>query len=363
MRLWFDCFVRVTEFDYHLPPEYIATQPLKDRDQSRLMLLHRHSGHISHHLFSELPDLLQSTDVLVLNNTLVFPARLLGYRLGLTSENRGIGGVLHARIEVLLVKQVERDVWDALVKPGRKIRIGEEIHFGTGELRCSVLGRGPRGLRRLRFDYQGKFEDLVDKLGHVPLPPYIARPDTAEDRNRYQTVFAKKRGAVAAPTAGLHFTRKILDQLQKKGVQIQEITLHVGPGTFQPVRSEIVEEHQMEAENFEVSSEAACAIQQARTKGKRIIAVGTTVARTLESVAARNAGCIVPDAGETTLFIFPGYSFSAVDGLLTNFHLPRSTLLMLVSAFAGLDLMREAYKQAIALEYRFYSYGDCMLIL
>jgi len=355
--------VKVTDFDYHLPAEFIANQPLKDRDQSKLMLLHRKSGSISHHLFSDLPDLLQATDVLVLNNTLVFPARLLGYRLGLTSENRGNGASLRARIEVLLVKQVERDVWDALVKPGRKMRIGERVRFGTGELECTVLGRGPRGLRRLRFDCQGNFEALVDRLGHVPLPPYISRPDTDEDRNRYQTVFAKRRGAVAAPTAGLHFTPNVLDRLRRKGVQIQEITLHVGPGTFQPVRSEMVEEHHMEAEYFEVSSEAAGTIQRARNEGKRIIAVGTTVARTLETVASRHAGVIVPEAGETTLFIYPGYSFSSVDGLLTNFHLPRSTLLMLVSAFAGRELIREAYEQAVVQAYRFYSYGDCMLIL
>lgn len=326
------------------------------------MLLRRNTGAISHHLFSEFPDLLQGSDIVILNNTKVFPARLLGQRVGLTAA-KGKGTSRSARIEVLLVKQVEQNVWEALVRPGRKLRIGERVRFGDGELEGTVLERGLRGIRKLKFDYEGNFERLVDRLGHVPLPPYVSRPDTAEDSNRYQTVFAKKRGAVAAPTAGLHFTPAVLDRLRAKGIQLQEITLHVGLGTFQPVRGETVEEHRMEPESFEVTPGTANLIQCAISERRGIIAVGTTVARTLEFIASRHNGQIVGEAGETNLYIYPGFSFRCVNGLLTNFHLPRSTLLMLVSAFAGHELIQKAYRQAILLDYRFYSYGDCMLIL
>jgi S-adenosylmethionine:tRNA ribosyltransferase-isomerase len=324
--------------------------------------LRRNTGAISHHFFSEFPDLLEASDFVVLNNTKVFPARLLGHRLGFRAE-RGKTGWRSAQIEVLLVRQVEEKVWEALVKPGRKLRVGERVGFGKGELECTILERGLRGIRKLKFDFEGNFEALVDKLGHVPLPPYLARPDTAEDSNRYQTVYAKKRGAVAAPTAGLHFTPAVFDRLNAKGIQWQEITLHVGLGTFQPVRSDTVEEHRMEPESFEVTQETANRIQCAIAGKKRVIAVGTTVTRTLEFIALRHGGQIVPEVGETNLFIYPGFSFRCVNGLLTNFHLPRSTLLMLVSAFAGQELIREAYRQAILSGYRFYSYGDCMLIL
>jgi S-adenosylmethionine:tRNA ribosyltransferase-isomerase len=326
------------------------------------MLLHRNTGAISHHFFSEFPDLLRGSDIVVLNNTKVFPARLLGQRLGKTTE-KGRGNSCNAQIEVLLVKQVEQNVWEALVKPGRKLRIGERVRFGKGELEGTVQERGLRGIRKLRFDFDGNFDRLVDKLGHVPLPPYVSRPDTAEDTNWYQTVFAKKRGAVAAPTAGLHFTPAVLDRLRAKEIQLPEVTLHVGLGTFQPVRSETVEEHQMEPESYEVTPGTANLIQCAISERRRIIAVGTTVARTLEFIASRHNGQIVGEAGETNLFIYPGFSFRCVNGLLTNFHLPRSTLLMLVSAFAGHELIQKAYRQAILLDYRFYSYGDCMLIL
>jgi S-adenosylmethionine:tRNA ribosyltransferase-isomerase len=358
----FDSFVKVSDFDFQLPPGHIARHPLTNRDQSKLMLLRRDTGAISHHLFSEFPDLLQDSDIVVLNNTRVFPARLLGQRLGLTAAE-GKGVTCSARIEVLLTKQVEEKVWEALVKPGRKLRIGERVRFGNGELEGTVLERGLRGIRKFRFEYEGNFEVLVDRLGHIPLPPYLSRPDTAEDRNRYQTVFAKKRGAVAAPTAGLHFTPAVFDRLSAKGIQWQEITLHVGLGTFQPVGSETVEEHRMEPESLEVTPGTANMIQSAISARRRIIAVGTTVARTLEFIALRHDGQIVPESGETNLFIYPGFTFRCVNGLLTNFHLPRSTLLMLVSAFAGQELIREAYRQAILLGYRFYSYGDCMLIL
>lgn len=326
------------------------------------MLLRRKTGAISHHLFSEFPDLLDGSDLIVLNNTRVFPARLLGQRLGFRAEE-GKAAWCTAPIEVLLVRQVEEKVWEALVKPGRKLRIGERISFGKGELEATILERGLRGIRKLKFDFEGNFEALIDRLGHVPLPPYLARPDTAEDSNRYQTIFAKKRGAVAAPTAGLHFTPAVFDRLRSKGIQWQEITLHVGLGTFQPVRTDTLEEHWMGPESFEVTPETAASIQSAKTQKKRVIAIGTTVARTLEFIAIKHDGQIVPELGETNLFIYPGFSFRCVNGLLTNFHLPRSTLLMLVSAFAGSEMIREAYRQAILSGYRFYSYGDCMLIL
>ena len=326
------------------------------------MLLRRKTGAISHHLFSEFPDLLDGSDLIVLNNTRVFPARLLGQRFGFRAEE-GKAAWCTAPIEVLLVRQVEEKVWEALVKPGRKLRIGERISFGKGELEATILERGLRGIRKLKFDFEGNFEALIDRLGHVPLPPYLARPDTAEDSNRYQTIFAKKRGAVAAPTAGLHFTPAVFDRLRSKGIQWQEITLHVGLGTFQPVRTDTLEEHWMGPESFEVTPETAASIQSAKTQKKRVIAIGTTVARTLEFIAIKHDGQIVPELGETNLFIYPGFSFRCVNGLLTNFHLPRSTLLMLVSAFAGSEMIREAYRQAILSGYRFYSYGDCMLIL
>ncbi|MFN8009273.1 MAG: tRNA preQ1(34) S-adenosylmethionine ribosyltransferase-isomerase QueA [Terriglobia bacterium] len=355
--------MKVTEFDYDLPKDRIAAHPLKNRDQSRLMVLRRESGLISHHVFKEFPDLLESSDLVVLNNTRVIPARLLGFRLGLTSETAGRALLGQTRIEVLLIKQVEDRVWEALVKPGRKLRMGERVRFGQGELECTVTGRGPRGIRLVKFDFQGNFDSLLDQLGHVPLPPYIDRPDTEEDFKRYQTVFAKQRGAIAAPTAGLHFTPALLDRLREKRIETAEITLHVGPGTFQPVRTETVEDHQMEPEFFEVTAEAAGAIRRALSEKRRVVAVGTTVTRTLESLAIRQHGRVMATQGETDLFIYPGFKFRCVGGLLTNFHLPRSTLLMLASAFASRPLLQAAYQQAITQGYRFYSYGDCMLIL
>ena len=355
--------MRLSEFDYDLPEERIALHPRETRDQSRLMRLILTTGAISHHVFADLPDLLKPSDLLVLNNTKVFPARLLGYRQGLTSEFSGKARPLRAQIEVLLVKPLGDDVWETLVKPGRKMRIGEKVFFGQGQLECEVLERGNFGIRRVRFNYRGNFDEIVDQLGHVPLPPYIARPAEPRDKARYQTIFAKNRGAVAAPTAGLHFTPAVFERLRQRGVEWCEITLHVGLGTFQPVHSDLIEEHRMEAESYEISPEAAKAIDQAKPQGRRIIAVGTTVARALESVALQQEGQIVAGTGETDLFIYPGFRFRCIEGLMTNFHLPRSTLLMLVSAFAGRDLILKAYQQAVQAHYRFYSYGDCMLIL
>ena len=356
--------MKLADFDYHLPEELIAQRPLEKRDESRLMLVDRSPGRITHHIFKELPELLTPGDLLVLNNTRVFPARLLGHRRGITSEFHGKKhGPLPAQIEVFLLRPLGGDRWEALVKPGRKMRTGERAYFGKEELECEVLTRRARGIRVLRFFYEGEFEELVDRLGHIPLPPYIHRADETSDLEQYQTIFARKRGAVAAPTAGFHFTPEVFEALKVHGVGWNEITLHVGLGTFQPVQVENIEQHQMHREWFEITPETAAAIQAARLNHRRVAAIGTTVARTLECVAQANSGEILPASGETDIFIFPPYSFQAVDILHTNFHLPQSTLLMLVSAFAGRDLILEAYRQAVELRYRFFSYGDCMLIV
>ena len=348
-----------SEFEYPLPSDRIALYPSEKRDRSRLLRLVRATGRISHHRFAELPELLTPRDLLVLNNTKVFPARLIGKRAGLTSDKPPPGGILKAPIEVLLVRPVGPDTWEALVKPGRRIRVGERLLFGGGQLTAEVAGRGERGLRLLRFEYQGDFDAIVDRLGHIPLPPYIRRPDELHDRDRYQTVYARKRGAVAAPTAGLHFTRQVFADLRRKGVARCEVTLHVGLGTFRPVVSQSIEDHRMETEPFEMTAEAARAISTAGSAGRRIVAVGTTVTRVLESAFRQSEPRL---RGETDLFIFPGFRFRRVGALLTNFHLPGSTLLMLVCAFAGRDLVFEAYREALERDYRFYSYGDCMLI-
>lgn len=348
-----------SEFEYQLPSNRVALYPAAKRDHSRLLRLVRGTGQISHHRFAELPDLLTPKDLLVLNNTKVFPARLIGNRTRLTNDNVPPGQVLKAPIEVLLVKPLETDTWEALVKPGRSIRVGERLQFGEGELKAMVTGRGERGMRVLRFQYQGDFDAIVDRLGHVPLPPYIRRPNESRDRDRYQTVYARKRGAVAAPTAGLHFTPQVLTDLSRRGIARCEVTLHVGLGTFRPVVSDRIEDHHMETEPFEMTPEAAEAISLANSSGQRIVAVGTTVTRVLESAF----GEVNPQLrGETDLFIYPGFHFRRVQALLTNFHLPGSTLLMLVCAFAGHDLVFEAYREALKRDYRFYSYGDCMLI-
>jgi len=362
MRLWFDLAMNLSDFEYTLPPELIASHPMQPRDRSRLMYIRRATGEISHHVFAELPGLLDPADLLVFNNTKVFPARLLGHRLGMASQSYPADKTPSATIEVLLLKPLGDDVWEVLVKPGRKMRVGERVRFGS-RLECEVVDRGNLGSRTVRFSCQGNFDDLVDTLGHVPLPPYIDRPDQVRDKAEYQTIFARKRGAVAAPTAGLHFTPAILRKLRDRGVETCEITLHVGLGTFQPVHAEQVEDHEMEAERFEIAADAAQVIQLARAQKRRVVGVGTTAARTLETSAGRHHGTVQAEAGETRLFVYPGFAFSCLDGLLTNFHLPRSTLLMLVSAFAGRETILRAYQQAIDAKYRFYSYGDCMLIL
>lgn len=361
--------MHLEEFDFSLPAELIAQQPLAERDASRLMVLRRGAGTIEDRSFREIPQILQPGDLLVFNNTQVIPARLLGRRQGTKSQaigknNPARNEFLTAEIELFLVRQESDEIWQALVRPGRKVRTGEILEFGAGDLEAEVVGRGEFGMRRVRLKARtGSVEDAVDRLGHVPLPPYIQRPDSSSDRETYQTVYAKVRGAVAAPTAGLHFSEQTLAALRARQIETCEITLHVGLGTFQPVRTENVEEHKMESERFEISVPAARAINRARDEKRRVIAVGTTSVRTLEHVALEHGGRIVEGRGETRLYILPGFKFQAIHGLITNFHLPRSTLLMLVSAFAGREFVLNAYQHAVAERYRFYSYGDCMLIL
>lgn len=357
------------EFDYELPKELIAQRPLRERDTSRMMLLDRDEQSFTDLKFRMLPQALIPGDLLVINNTKVFPARLLGRRRGTRAQkigkhNPAVREYLSAEVELLLTRNESGDVWQGLVHPGRKIRTGEVLAFGDGELEAEVLGRGEYGMRRVLLRArEGTVSSAIDRLGHVPLPPYVSRPDEPIDRDTYQTVYAKVRGAVAAPTAGFHFTDRTFDALGERGIEVCEITLHVGPGTFRPVQVERVEDHKMDTEQFEVSEPAATAINRAAQDGRRVIAVGTTSVRTLESVAMQNDGKIVPARGETDLFIVPGFRFQVIRGLLTNFHLPKSTLLMLVSAFAGRELTIRAYQHAIEDRYRFYSYGDCMLIL
>ena len=363
------------DFEYQLPAELIAQQPLAQRDASRMMVLRGGAGMFEDRVFRDLPQLLEPGDLFVFNNTKVFPARLLGRRQGIRSQpigknNPALREYLSAEVELMLTRRENGDVWQALVRPGRKIRTGEVLVFGDGELEAEVLGRGDYGVRRVRLrarsgsgEQIAHMDEVIDRLGHVPLPPYIHRGDQAADRAAYQTVYAKVRGAVAAPTAGLHFSEQILSQLRARGIETCEITLHVGLGTFQPVHVAELENHKMEAERFEVSEAAADAIRRAQDRGRRVVAVGTTVVRTLEHIAAEHAGRIVAGSGETSLFILPGFRFQVVNALVTNFHLPESTLLMLVSAFGGLELIQCAYRHAVAERYRFYSYGDCMLIL
>jgi S-adenosylmethionine:tRNA ribosyltransferase-isomerase len=341
--------MRVDLFDYDLPEDLIAQEPPPERTASRMMVLGRAARAVEHRLFTDLPRYLRAGDCLVLNDTRVLAARLRG--------RRPSGG----EVEILLLRPRGPLVWQTLARPARRVRVGESLDFGPG-LRATVLAEGEEGLRELRFEADEPFDDLLERLGEPPLPPYVRRRPRPEDRERYQTVYARRSGAVAAPTAGLHFDAPMLARLQAEGVATIFLTLHVGLGTFRPVTVEKAEDHVMHAEPYHVSSEAADAINRARAAGGRIVAVGTTVVRTLETVADRT-GLVRPGEGETDLFVTPGYTFRAVDAMLTNFHLPRSTLLMMVSAFAGREFVLDAYRQAIAELYRFFSYGDCMLIL
>lgn len=338
----------VKDFDYYLPEELIAQDPLEDRSSSRLMVLDKKTGEIQHKIFKDILDYLKPGDCLVLNNTKVIPARLFGVKEG-----------TQAKIEILLLKRKENDIWETLVKPGKKAKPGTKIIFGDGLLVGEVIDVVEDGNRLIQFSYEGIFEEILDQLGQMPLPPYITH--TLKDKNRYQTVYAKYDGSAAAPTAGLHFTKELLEKVKAKGIDIAEVTLHVGLGTFRPVKVENVLDHHMHSEFYMVSAEAAVKINATKDRGGRIISVGTTSTRTLESAADEN-GRLKECSGWTEIFIYPGYKFKLIDCLITNFHLPQSTLVMLVSAFAGREHVLAAYEEAVKEKYRFFSFGDAMFI-
>lgn len=341
--------MKLEDFYFDLPKELIAQDPIEDRSSSRLLYLNKETGKTEHHVFKEIINYLNAGDCLVINDTKVIPARLIGSRTG-----------TDAKIEVLLLKRREDNIWETLVKPGKKARVGTKISFGDGLLNGEVVGIVEEGNRLIRFEFEGIFEEILDRLGQMPLPPYITHE--LKDKNRYQTVYAKHEGSAAAPTAGLHFTEELLRQIENKGVKIARVTLHVGLGTFRPVKVENILEHHMHSEYFCIEQSEADKINAAKINGKRVIAVGTTSCRTLES-AADNDGVIKESSGFTDIFIYPGYNFKIIDGLITNFHLPESTLLMLVSALAGKDNIMNAYEEAIKEGYRFFSFGDAMLIV
>ncbi|MGQ7277970.1 tRNA preQ1(34) S-adenosylmethionine ribosyltransferase-isomerase QueA [Brevibacillus thermoruber] len=337
-------------FDFELPERLIAQHPLKDRTASRLLVLDKRTGEMAHRRFTDLVEYLRPGDVLVLNDSRVLPARLIG-------EKAGTG----AKIEVLLLKSLGGDRWETLVKPGKRVKPGTEVVFGGGLLRCVCEEVTETGGRIVRFQYEGIFYEILDQLGTMPLPPYIH--EQLEDQERYQTVYARERGSAAAPTAGLHFTEEYLRRVAEKGVEIAYVTLHVGLGTFRPVTADVVEEHVMHAEYYDIPPETAETVNRAKAEGRRVIAVGTTSCRTLETVGGLHDGRLAAGSGWTDIFIYPGYQFRIIDGLLTNFHLPKSTLVMLVSALAGRENVLRAYRTAVAEEYRFFSFGDAMLIL
>jgi S-adenosylmethionine:tRNA ribosyltransferase-isomerase len=342
--------MKVEMFDFHLPEELIAQTPLEDRTSSRLMVLDKKTGSLQHETFKNLPAYLNPGDCLVLNDTRVLPARLFGAK-------EGTG----AKIEVLLLKQMEGDVWETLVKPAKRVKEGTRIEFGNGLLSAVCTGTEEQGGRLLKFDYDGIFYEVLEQLGEMPLPPYIK--EQLDDRERYQTVYAKERGSAAAPTAGLHFTEELLDEIREKGVHIAFITLHVGLGTFRPVSVEDIQEHSMRAEYYQVTEGTARLLNEVRENGGRIITVGTTSTRTLETIADANEGEFKAGSGWTSIFIYPGYEFKAIDGMVTNFHLPKSTLIMLISALAGRENVLNAYNEAVKERYRFFSFGDAMLII
>ena len=341
--------MKTSDFYYDLPKELIAQDPLEDRSSSRLLVLHRKSGQVEHRVFTDIVEYLRPGDCLVRNNTKVIPARLYG-----TREDTG------AMIELLLLKRRENDVWETLVKPGKKARTGAVIVFGDGLLKGEIIDVLEDGNRLIQFQYEGIFEEILDELGQMPLPPYITHK--LKDKNRYQTVYAKYEGSAAAPTAGLHFTEELFRKLEAKGVLVTDVTLHVGLGTFRPVKVDDVNEHHMHTEFYQVSKEAAEKMNQAKAAGGRIVCVGTTSCRTIES-AADESGILHPGQGDTDIFIYPGYSFKMMDVLITNFHLPESTLLMLVSALAGKDQVMAVYEEAVRERYRFFSFGDAMVIV
>ena len=340
--------MRKEDFYFDLPEELIAQDPLEDRSSSRLLVLDKETGKVEHHVFREIIDYLQEGDCLVINDTKVIPARLIGSKIG-----------TDAKIEVLLLKRKENDVWETLVKPGKKAKVGTRISFGDGLLVGEVVDIVEEGNRLIHFEYEGIFEEILDQLGQMPLPPYITHQ--LEDKNRYQTVYAKHSGSTAAPTAGLHFTPELLKEIEEKGVQIARVTLHVGLGTFRPVKVDNILEHHMHSEFYQIDEEAAEKINRAKESGHRVICVGTTSCRTIESAADKN-GKLHATNGWTEIFIYPGYEFKVLDCLITNFHLPESTLVMLVSALAGREQVLSAYEEAVKEKYRFFSFGDAMFI-
>ena len=339
--------MKVTDFDYDLPKELIAQTPIEKRDESKLMVLDRSNETIEHKKFKDIVEYLKPGDVLVRNNTKVIPARLYGKK------------VTGANVEFLLLNNIEGDIWECIVRPGNKLHVGAKVIFGDGLLRAEVLDTMEGGTRKVKFSYEGIFNEILDKIGLMPLPPYIH--ESLKDNNRYQTVYAKYDGSAAAPTAGLHFTEELLQKIKNMGVEIANVTLHVGIGTFRPVKEENVEEHKMHTEHFYIKKEDAEKINNAKKEGRRVIAIGTTSCRVLETIADEN-GFVKETEEDTGIFIYPGYKFKCLDGLITNFHLPQSTLLMLVSALAGKDYIMRAYKEAVKEKYRFFSFGDAMFI-
>lgn len=340
--------MKVKDFDFYLPEESIAQHPATKRDESRLMVLQKETGEIEHKKFKDIVDYLKAGDCLVLNNTRVLPARLFGAK----EDTNG-------KMEFLLLKRVEKDTWETLVKPGKRAKIGNRFVFGNGELKAEVVGMGEEGSRLVRFEYEGIFEEVLDSLGQMPLPPYIT--EQLEEKERYQTVYSKEVGSAAAPTAGLHFTEELLQRIKDKGVEIAFVTLHVGLGTFRPVKVDDINDHHMHSEYYQMSKETADTINRCKENGGRLIGVGTTSCRTIESIADEN-GKLKEQSGWTEIFIYPGYKFKALDCLITNFHLPQSTLIMLVSALAGKEHVMNAYDVAVKEGYRFFSFGDAMFI-
>ncbi len=340
--------MNVSDFYYDLPEELIAQTPIEKRDESRLMVLNRANQTIEHKTFKDIIDYLEPGDCLVRNNTKVIPARLYGKK------------ATGAKIEFLLLNRIEGDIWECIVRPGHKLKPGTEVEFGDGILKAKVLDVMEGGTRKVEFKYEGIFNEILDKIGLMPLPPYIH--ESLKDNDRYQTVYAKYEGSAAAPTAGLHFTPELFEKIKAKGIDVANVTLHVGIGTFRPVKVENVEEHHMHSEHFYIKQEEADKINNAKKNGKRVIAVGTTSCRVLETIADEN-GMVKPTEGDTQIFIYPGYKYKCLDGLVTNFHLPESTLIMLVSALAGRDYIMKAYNEAVKERYRFFSFGDAMLIL
>ena len=343
--------MRTSDFNYELPKELIAQHPLEKRDMSRLMVLNRENKTIEHKTFKNIIEYLNKGDCLVINDTKVIPARLYGNRIAETTGNK--------KVEILLLKEIQKDIWETMVRPGKKIKQGTKLEFGEGILKAEVLEVLENGNRKLKFEYDGIFNEILDEIGLMPLPPYIE--EKLREKDRYQTVYAKYEGSAAAPTAGLHFTKELLEKIEEKGIEIAHVTLHVGIGTFRPVKVDDFEKHQMHSEHYYIKQEDAKKINNAKINGNRVISVGTTSCRVLESVA-NEEGLVKEQEGDTTIFIYPGYKFKCIDSLITNFHLPESTLIMLVSALADKKFILDAYKKAVEEKYRFFSFGDAMLI-